>query len=138
MVDMQVATGTVLRATLLDIGDVVALVGDQVYWEHADADAEMPYIIISHGWGGLDKQMYPEGAVDQVWKVCGVTPDMLTKVALSNAIAQLHWKLPIIPEDTGACSTTRLVQLKPYSERTTPQNVPIHEVGGYFRIILTI
>jgi len=137
---LQQTDATVLRETLLDIPDVLPLVVDgteyKIFWEHVPEDVDLPYIVMLHLTGGEDDDAQSR-ATNTFWTVVGVTADMTTASELDNAIDQLHRKMPVSSID-GVCGYTWIARQFPVFNRFVVSGKPVFEVGGIYRLRLSI
>jgi hypothetical protein len=135
MTALQVIEKDVLSDTLASIADVVTIVGTKIFWEHADADEELPYIVISNMMGGRDQD---NSYSDSTWKIVGVTGSIITAQALANAISQLDHLDPVTSAYTGVCAYIYIEEKLNVFDRFQIQNTPIFNVGGFYRIRLNL
>jgi hypothetical protein len=141
MNDSQIIAATVFRDTLMTIPEIIPLVDmagqSKIFWEHVDEDVPLPYIVTSYLYGQEDLKYYPSRAEDSVWKIVGVTNNMVTAVALANAIGKLHKKEPVV-NDPDACGYGHIWKVSSYFERQNLQNVALFIVGGYYSLGLSL
>lgn len=146
----QAIAATFIRETLITfpaIQALVALEGEtgqyKIFWESVPDWATMPYVVIYHIMGGDENKTQVDG-IDIQMKVVGFTGNLATANLLVNAINGLHRCTPVSPtygEDNPSGYEWVLpygwVQLKyPVFDRDVAQNVPVHIVGGIYRLRL--
>jgi len=135
MTALQVIDKDVLSHTLASLPDVVSIVGEKIFWEHVDADEELPYIVLTHIMGRRDLD---NTYSDTTWKVVGVTASAITAEALANAISQLDHLDPVTTAYSGLCAYHYLEEVLPIYDRYQIQNNPILNVGGMYRLRLNL
>lgn len=135
MTALQVIDKDVLVDSLASIPDVVTLVGTKIFWEHADADEELPYIVLTHIMGRRDLD---NSYSDTTWKIVGVTASMVTAEALANAIGQLDHLDPVTTAYVGVCGYIYIEETLPIFDRYQLQNNPLFQVGGMYRLRLNL
>lgn len=146
----QSIAATFIRETLITFTSVQALVGLEdvvgqykIFWESVPDWATMPYIVSYHIMGGDENRTQTDG-IDIQMKVVGFTGNLVTANSLANAINGLHRCTPVSPsyaEDNDNGYEWVLpygkIQLKyPIFDRDVAQNVPVHIVGGIYRLRL--
>lgn len=132
-IDETVASIGVLRDTLLDIPEIVTLVGNEIHWEDVEPTLPLPYIILAHITGGLENET-DANAVDTYWKVVGITADKSQALAFKTAIGKLHRKELVTSNEPNvdAYSTVRLST--PVSDTDFEQQITVYKVGGIYRL----
>ena len=136
-ISAEQASVGVLRATLLDIPDVVDLVqwenGAKIFWEHVPDIVPNPYIVIKHYYGGKEKD---PRYTDDVWLIFGHTADMETASKFSGAIAALDNAKANTDGFPNVCSYFRVYKTAPYFYRYQVQDRVFFRAGGLFRLRL--
>lgn len=128
----------VIRQNLIAYTDVTDIVGDHIFQDSVPEDVEMPYIVIAHNSGGEDNETRSR-AVDYVWRVACVTASRTTKRLISDAIFNaLHQQMPITTGLTGVVGYTWIEEIIPIVDVLQKQNVQLYQVGGLYRLRLSI
>lgn len=135
MTALQIIDRDVLIATLASIPEVVDLVDTSIFWEHADSDEALPYIMLTHIMGRRDLD---NSYSDTTWKIVGVTVDPEEAEALANAISKLDHLDPITSAFTGVCGYIYIEETLPVFDRFQIQNTPVMMVGGMYRLRLNL
>lgn len=132
-IDEMVASLGVLRDTLLDIPDVVSIVGQEVHWEGVEDSLSLPYIVLSHITGGYENSTQAN-AVDTYWKVIGVTANKAQALAFKLAIGQLHRKELVTVNEPNVTPYSTVRLFTPVSDKDLEQQVWVYQMGGIFRL----
>lgn len=111
----------------------------KVFWEHVQADIELPYIVVSHIMGGrYQGTRVSQSYSDTVWKVVVHTADMSRASEFANMIALLGDRCPVVTSYTGVSAVTTIQETMPIFDRYQVQNTPQFMVGGLFRLMLNL
>ncbi len=142
MTALQVIDQKVLFDTLKSISEVATLVSDggtppvyNIFWEHVDADQELPYIVMTHIMGRRDLD---NSYSNTTWKIVGVTASITVALAFANAISKLDHITPITTAFTNLCGYTYIEEILPVFDRFQVQNSPVFMVGGMYRLRLNL
>lgn len=111
----------------------------KIFWEHVQADLELPYIVVSHIMGGryLGTRV-SQSYSDTTWKVVVHTANMSRAAEYANMIALLGDACPVVTRYTGLSAVTTIQETMPVFDRYVVQNVPQFMVGGLFRLKLNL
>jgi hypothetical protein len=133
----EVMESTVLRDTLLTLNSIRALTEwngqHKIFWAHAPDTVPHPYIVMTHYWGGDEKDTR---YADSWWLIYGHTADMATAVKFSNAIAELKGVWPITTAFNEVCAYAPLKKINPYFYRYQVEDRSFFRAGAVFRIRL--
>lgn len=132
-IDETVASIGVLRDTLLDISEIVTLVGNKIYWKRTEDTTELPYIVLNHITGGYENETQAN-AVDTYWKVEGVTADKMQALSFKTAIGKLHRKELIVTNEPNVTPYSTVRLWTPVEEDDVEQQIPVYKMGGIFRL----
>lgn len=137
LIHIQTLTDTLLDITGLP-AKVLATDGTyKIFWMHVDDAEQLPYITIQPITGGSDSDFVKSEATDMVWEVVGVTANMTTAIEFAELIGKLHRKMPVT-DNVPAVGYTYITWVMPIHRRKVTQNNPIFEVGGLYRLRLSL
>ena len=139
---MDVIHAIAIRDTLLSIPEVTSIVGGwngqtRIFWLDVPEDVPMPYITTQAITGGSDSMHVKSEATDMVWEICGHTANPAVAVALAEAIGKIH-RHDVVDTNVQAVGYDHITWVSPVSRRYQVQNNRFYEVGGLYRIRLSL
>lgn len=109
----------------------------KIFWLHVDDDVPLPYITLQPITGATDGEFIKSEASDMVWEVVAVTADMTTALEFAEDIGQIRRAMPVT-DNVPAVGYTYITKVMPIHRRKSVQNNPIFEVGGLYRLRLSL
>lgn len=136
-IDQTKAAIGVLRDTLLDIPEIVALVGGEIHWKDVEDSQALPYIILNHITGGYENET-DANAVDTYWKAVGVTSDKTEALNFKEAFGNLHRKELVVTNEPHVTPYSTVREWIPIEDRDVEQQTPVYKIGGIYRLRFVI
>ncbi len=121
-----------IRGLMRSNVDLVTLVSDRIWFQHAPDQGVLPYVLVRPMWGGADNRT-ARRAFDVWWQIFGVSDQQSEAADVANALASaLLAQTPMFPDPFVPVGP--ITYIYPLSLTEEIQGQQYYGIGGVYRI----